>query len=316
MPSSDLVADIGGTNARFAWLDGEGRPVNARTLSVSDYPGLLEAAKAFTQGHEIDRACIAVACPAESDAIAFTNSPWRFSKRALASELRLDHLEVINDFTAVALSTPHLEASDLLRIGGGEPQSLRPMAVLGPGTGLGVSGALFDGRRWVALSGEGGHISFAPNDELEIEILKVLSRRFGRVSVERVLSGSGLENLHSALAEIMGGVEAPLRASEITAQALGDERSLSRSAVEKLCEILGSVAGDVALILGATGGVYIGGGIAPRICEVLEISGFRKRFTDKGRFEAYLSGIPTYVIQAPYPALTGAAAALKSAFVE
>lgn len=313
MPDGDLVADIGGTNARFAWLDADGRPVEARTLGVKDFAGVREAIEAFAAGRRVARACLAVACPAESDVISFTNNPWRFSKRELAAELRLDLLEVINDFTAVALSAPNLSVDEVSRIGGGEPQSRRPIAVLGPGTGLGVSGLIYDRRRWVAVAGEGGHVSFAPNDAAEREVLEVLGRRFGRVSAERVLSGAGLENLHAALLEIGGAAAASMHASEITAQALAAKDSPARRSVEKFCEILGSVAGDVALLLGATGGVYIGGGIAPRILEILKGGGFRQRFEAKGRFEGYLSRIPTYVILAPYPALTGAGAALRSA---
>jgi len=302
-----LVGDIGGTNARFAWVGASGRPQGSETLAVCDYPGIAEAISAFAGDRPIAEACIAVACPAHDDIIRFTNSPWQFSQRGLKERFGLDRLVVVNDFTALALSVPGLGDGEIERIGGGDTISGAPIAVIGPGTGLGVSGLVQRNGQWAALSGEGGHVGFAPADEEEIEILKVLAKRFGRVSVERLLSGSGLKNLYDALCEIEGTAGIAEDAAAISRLGLAGEDPAAVAAIERFCLILGSVAGDLALTLVARGGAYIGGGMAPRFLDVLRSGGFRRRFEDKGRFRDLMSSIPTSVITAENPALIGAA---------
>jgi len=302
-----LVGDIGGTNARFAWVGSSGRPQGSQTLAVRDYPGIAEAISAFAGDNPFAEACIAVACPAHDDVIRFTNSPWQFSQLGLKERFGLDRLLIVNDFTALALSVPGLGEGETEAIGGGETVAGAPIAVIGPGTGLGVSGLVQRNGQWTALSGEGGHVGFAPVDDEEIEILKVLAQRFGRVSVERLLSGSGLRNLYDALSQIEGTTGAAEDAAAISKLGLAGEDPTAVAAIERFCLILGSVAGDLALTLGAWGGVYIGGGMAPRFLDGLRSGGFRRRFEDKGRFADLMTSIPTAVITAENPALIGAA---------
>lgn len=302
-----LVGDIGGTNARFAWVGPSGRPQGSETLAVRNYPGIAEAIGSFAGDNPIAEACIAVACPTHDDIIHFTNSPWQFSKRELKARFGLDRLLIVNDFTALALSVPRLGDGETEPIGGGEAVTGAPIAVIGPGTGLGVSGLVQREGHWAALSGEGGHVGFAPADDREIEILKVLAERFGRVSVERLLSGSGLKNLYDALCQIDGAAGTAEDAATISRLGLAGEDPTAAAAIERFCLILGSVAGDLALTLGARGGVYIGGGMAPRILDVLRSGGFRRRFEDKGRFYGLMASIPAFVITAENPALLGAA---------
>jgi len=302
-----LVADIGGTNARFAWVDDTGRPKEAKTLVVRDYPSIGEAIEAYAGGVPLSEACIAVACPTHDDVIRFTNSPWQFSRRSLKQRFGLDRLLIVNDFTALALSVPRLGEDETEAIGGGATVAGAPIAVIGPGTGLGVSGLVQRNGLWTALSGEGGHVGFAPVDDEEIEILKVLAGRFGRVSVERLLSGSGLKNLYDALCKIKGVAVQAEDATSISRLGLAGEDPAAVAAIERFCLILGSVAGDLALTLGARGGVYIGGGMAPRFLGILQRGGFRRRFEDKGRFNELMASIATSVITAENPALIGAA---------
>ncbi len=306
-----VVADIGGTNARFAWIGADGRPVGERSLRVADYPGLIEALDSFRAGRRVRAACVAMACPVEDEEVHLTNADFGFTKTAVRRHFGLDTFEVINDFTAQALAMPHLAADEAVTIGPDLTAPTGPMAVLGPGTGLGVSGLLPVDGRWVPISGEGGHVSFAPRDAAECEILMVLTRRFGRVSVERILSGQGLVDLHTARAEIAGRpfAEAPA-AADITGGALAGE-PFAKATIDSFLGILGGLAGDLALTLGAFGGVYIAGGIVPRVRPLLENSPFRRRFEDKGRMGRLLARVPTRLVVAPWPALVGCAARLR-----
>lgn len=307
-----LVADIGGTNARFALVGRQGEILDQATMPTASFAGPAEAARAFLDmaGKEMAprRAAFAVACPVRGDRVTFTNSPWDFSASAVRDELALDDLRVVNDFTAAALCVPHLASRDRYAIGGGEAVAWAPVAVLGPGTGLGVSALIWPqpGGAPTALATEGGHVTMAAADDAEAAVLAVL-RRNGHVSAERVLSGAGLVNLYRALAELGGGCAEPLAPDQITSRAVAGECPFCASALDMFFAMLGTVAANLALSVGATGGVYLAGGILPRFAEAFRASRFRGRFEDKGRFSAYLAEIPVWLITHPQPAFLGLA---------
>jgi glucokinase len=310
-----LVADIGATNARFALYLPGARPEAALVLPVADFATIEEAAREALARAEPGPpplcAAMAVAAPVAGDRVEMTNHPWRFSREALRVALGLERLLVINDFTAVALSLPHLDGRERRQLGGGTPVPNAPLGVLGPGTGLGVSGLVPCGAGWTTLASEGGHVDLAPGGEPEAQILERLRRRFGHVSLERVLSGPGLANLYWAFAEIAGERPAdPPTAEEITARARSNSCPHSVAAVATVCGLVGAAAGDLALTLGARGGVYIAGGIVPKLGPAFDSACFRRRFEAKGRFSTYLASIPTYVITAAQPALLGLAGIL------
>jgi glucokinase len=314
-PAPRLLADIGGTNARFA-LQVDGQFVAIDALACADYPNLGAAidaylARAAALGfatHAIRHVAIAIANPVEDDLVRMTNHHWSFSAARLRAERQFMTLLVVNDFAALAMSLPYLRPEQRERIGtgpgGGAGLSGRPIGLIGPGTGLGVSGAVQAGGQWMALAGEGGHASFAPNTDDELVLLQALKREFGHVSAERVLSGTGLEMIHRTLAG------EHLDVASITGRALGSRDAACMRTIGCFCGVLGSVAGNVALTLGATGGMYIGGGIVPRLGKLFTQSTFRQRFEDKGRLAPYLARIPTWLITEQFPALVGVAAML------
>lgn len=312
-----LVGDIGGTNARFAWLAAPGAALaDIATLPGASYPTLTEALRAYLGGYlrPAPRWCaIGIANPVVGDHVQMTNHHWSFSISAVQRELGLARFLVINDFTALALSLPALQPADLRQVGGGPAVTGAPLALLGAGTGLGVSGLLpaDAGHRSIPLNGEGGHVTLPATDEREERVVAVLRRRFGHASAERALSGPGLENLHQALCELDGADGERLSAAEITQRAQGGTDPRCVETIELFFSFLGTVAGNLALTLGSLGGLYIGGGIVPRLGDTIDRSRFRERFEGKGRFQAYLARIPAFVVQAKVsPALTGAARAL------
>ncbi len=309
-----LVGDVGGTNARFGMIREMGdRPRSIRVYPCAEYATLSEAIEAYLSSIEEERpmqAAIAVATAVTSDWVQMTNHVWHFSIEETRRALGLQRLVVLNDFTALAMALPKLGEEERRKIGGGDPVGGKPLALLGPGTGLGVSGLIPAKAGWIPLEGEGGHVSFSPVTEQEIEILRILSRRFEHVSAERLLSGPGLVNLYRAHAQLEGVEALPCLPEEITSRGTKGSCVLCSAALESFCAILGTVAGNLALTLGARGGLYIGGGIVPRLGGYFESSPFRRRFESKGRFSSYLAAIPSYVIVAKYPALTGAAAYL------
>ncbi|MFM9845401.1 MAG: glucokinase [Dongiaceae bacterium] len=312
-----LVGDFGGSNARFAVAAGDGEGGIAlsaeQDLVTAAYPDVVAAARHFLGQQRIgpvQAACFAIAGPVTGDRVELTNARWRFSIAESRAALGLDHLDVVNDFSALALSLPYLKGADLERIGGGEPAANETKAVIGPGTGLGVSGLIWSGRAWIPLKSEGGHATYSPVGEREREVGRILERRYGHVSCERVLSGGGLVNLYEALREITGEAAADLTPPQITAKALTADGGLCAEAVEIFCAALGTAAGSLALTLGARGGVYVGGGIVPRLLPLLRRSAFRMRFDDKGRLTDYVRGIPAYLILRQHAGLLGAAAAL------
>lgn len=310
-----LVGDIGATNARFALL-GEGlAATRLRVYAVDDFPGLAEAIATYlaAEGVHPRDAALAVASPLSGDRVTLTNHPWSFSIEALRRRLELQRLAVVNDFTANALAVPHLGRSGRVKIGGGGEAPGAPIAVLGPGTGLGVSGLIpNESGGWTALSGEGGHATLPPADDRESAVAERMRRRFGHVSAERVLSGPGLVNLYQTLCELEGVPALPYTAAQIADRQIGEAEPLCRAALDLFCAMLGTVASNLALTLGARGGVYIAGGIVPRLGPAFAASRFRARFEDKGRFAAYLAAIATYVVTHPIPAFLGLAALLAT----
>jgi len=315
-----LVGDVGGTNARFALAhvsDGDIRLEDPKTLPAADYAQGRDAVRAFLDGLPAGVrpkfAVIAAAGPIEQRAVTFTNNTaWRFDERDLEQACGLTAVRLINDFTAQALAIDHLTPNQVHRIGpAGEPLVRATAAIIGPGTGLGAGALVDDGTQKAIMTCEGGHAAFAPSDEVEVEILRHLMDKFGRVSNERILSGPGLLNLYDALCAMKGQSPACGHPDEVTRRGVAGD-PLPAEALSRFCAILGSVAGDFALSTGARRGVYIAGGIAPAILAFLESSRFRERFEAKGRMSDYVKAIPTFVVTAPYIAMIGAASALPA----
>ena len=314
-----LLADIGGTNARFAWQAAPGAPItDVQVLPGVNYPTLQAAMHAYLEG--LGRGipasvAIAIANPITGDQVRMTNHDWAFSQSAVKAEFGLRTLRLLNDFTALALALPDLPAAELRLVGGGDAVPGVAMGLVGAGTGLGVSGLLPDGRGgWVPLEGEGGHVTLPATTARERIVMDGLVRRYGHASAERVCCGQGLVDTCAILCEADG----------VTAQGLDSASAVSEAALKAghpqaletlhiFCAMLGSVAGNLALTLGARGGVYVGGGIVPRLGAWFDQSPFRQRFEQKGRFTSLLQGMPVWVItSAQSPALLGAARALDA----
>ncbi len=312
-----LVADIGGTSARFALADDYGALQAHDTLSCEDFDGPAEAARAYLSGRDVGsirEAAFAVATPVYADRISFTNrASWSFSVSELGQQLGVAQCRVINDFTALALSIPRLDREWLVPVSEhGRRTFDAPLAVIGPGTGLGATGVIPTKHGWHALAGEGGHATLAPADEREVELLAILTRKFGHVSSERVLSGPGLVNLYHANCELSGVAAHDLEPADITERALDGTCDICVTVVDDFFAMLGTATGNLVLTLGARGGAYIGGGIVPRLAERIGASRFRERFEAHGRLSDYLADVPCYMVTAPYPALEGALASLSS----
>ncbi|MBV8680870.1 MAG: glucokinase [Aquitalea sp.] len=310
-----LLADIGGTNARFALETAPGVLEDIIVLPCANYPTLEAAMRSYLAEvgtRAVAHAAIGIANPVTGDWVQMTNHHWAFSIEATRQALELTSLIVINDFTALALSLPHLPPSELVQVGGGEAVAGSPLALIGPGTGLGVSALIPAPGGYMPLAGEGGHVSFAPFDEREAAIWRYARDRHGHVSAERLLSGPGLVLIYHALAALAGEAEQELSAADITARGLSGDCPRCRETLDAFCAMLGTAAANLALTLGARGGVYLGGGIVPRLIDYFKTSPFRPRFEDKGRFSAYMAGIPVFVINSRYPALIGVSAALAA----
>jgi glucokinase len=309
-----LLGDIGATHARFGLVSPDGQLRYSRTLSDESYATIEDAIVAFLAERGLlpmpRQGAIAIASPITGDRVTMTNHPWSFSILALKERFGFDRLEVINDFTALALALPRLKPEDRLAVGGGSAAVGAPIGVLGPGSGLGVSGLVPSGSGWIALTGEGGHATMAPATDRESAVLDRMRRHFDHVSAERVLSGPGLVNLYNTLAPIDGISAKGYTAAQITDLAIRAEDPLCVETTMMFCAMLGTMAGNLALTLGARGGVYIGGGIVPRLGQIFVQSPFRERFEAKGRFQTYLSAIPTFVVTHPLPAFLGCAALL------
>lgn len=313
------MADIGGSNARFGWLaPGSRRVEHVDQLPVADYADIASAARCYLdrvrQGRGSDyvaprHAALAVATAVVHDQVEFTNSDWSFSQHQTREALGLQTLKVINDFEALALSLPHLQPSQL-RAHGALPDQCSTLAVIGPGTGLGVASVVPGPSGWIAVPGEGGHATLAAADDYESALLGAVRQRHAHVSAERVLSGIGLPELYRAVCVVQGLTFEPEHDAQTLVAAALTGDAVPKQTLEAFCALLGSFAGSVALTVGARGGAYVGGGIVPRLGEFFFQSRFRERFEDKGRLRPYLQAIPTAVITDTLAALTGAAAAL------
>ena len=321
-----LVADIGGTNARFGWLAQAGAAVeHVRQLPVQQFAGPAQAAQAYLadlaaqlagQYHAPQHAAFAVATAVAGDRIAFTNCPWDFSRSQVQAELGLASLQMLNDFESLALSLPRLGAAQLRPHDASRPWSTdatpgRVLAVVGPGTGLGVGAVVATRQGWVALPGEGGHATLSAGNDLESAVLACARQHYPHVSAERLLSGIGLPLLYQSVGQVAGVTTAELGTAQIVEAGLSGADAVASQTIDVFCAMLGSFAGNVALTLGARGGVYIGGGIVPRFADRFFASAFRERFEAKGRFQAYLSAVPTALITDTLAALSGAALAIE-----
>ncbi len=321
-PSPRLLADIGGTYARFAIEQTPGVFEHSASLRCAEHADFHAAVTAYLSGlpaalaNSTQHAAIAIANPVEGDEVRMTNYHWRFSSEEMRQRLGLQTLVVVNDFTALAMALPRLPVTQRRQVGGGQAREHSVVGVLGAGSGLGVSGLIPVGEAgqvtYVALGTEGGHTSFAPRDEREIAILRYGLTLFSHVSFERLLSGPGLELIHQALCQSAGQPASVLSAPEITRRALDEADALCAQALQAFCAVLGTAAADLAVTLGAFGGIYIGGGIVPRLGEYFDRSPFRARFEDKGRFSAYLKGIPTFVVTAEQATMVGVSAILSA----
>ena len=305
-----LIADIGGTNARFALRCDSAPYFSAvETLKCADFPHIFDAIDRYielTQPGEVSHFCFAVAGPVQDQRIDFLNNHWSVSADELQARYQLERAVLLNDFVAIAYSLPALGEDDLMRVG----DCQKPLAkdnfaycVIGPGSGLGIAGLRAIDGHLTAIDTEGGHSGFAPLNQRQRDVLAVLQERYHRVSNERLISGPGLENLYMALNQIEGSGGLPKTAQEI---ATDDKDPLCQEAVSLFLEVLGQVAGDAALSLGAFDGVFIGGGITPRFPRRLQNSKFRQGFADKGRYCETMQDVPTWLISHSNPGLLGA----------
>jgi glucokinase len=306
--SKCLLADIGGTRTRFAIFEGA-RVGPVESMMTSDHASAIDAVRHFlsrqAEAGNIDGAVIGAAGAVEAGRCALTNAPWVIEAEELRRAFRLRTVDIVNDLEALAWATPHLAACDVQGIGGGAEIAAQPVAVIAPGTGLGMACFLPGGEGQRVLPSEGGHATLAATDAWGAEIIEALRRRYGHVSAERALSGGGLINLHAALGELAGAGPDGLTAERIVQAALEGGSLRAKQALDTFCSFLGSVAGDMALMYKASGGVLIAGGIVPKIVDYVRRSDFRVRFEDKGRFHRYVAGISTRVIVRPDPTFLG-----------
>ena len=314
-----LLGDVGGTNARFGWQSNAHSGIeHVLVLPCAAHETLEAAIRTYLELKSLPMpraGALGIANPITGDVIRMTNHHWSFSISEMQRSLGLQQLNVINDFTALALALPSIAKDNLVQVGGTVAEAYAPKALIGAGTGLGVSGLMPTDANdhWVAIAGEGGHVTLAAQTESEYRVIELIRQRYGHVSAERVLSGQGLVDLYLALRQMQKQQPVDVAgAAEITAWALQNKDPLALQSIDMFAGFLGSVTGDLALTLGARGGVYLGGGIVPRWLGWFETSQFRERFEAKGRFKAYLKDIPVWVINAvESPALLGAARSLQ-----
>jgi glucokinase len=309
----DLIADIGATNTRCALLDEKGQILAPETFRNDGFSGLEDVLRAYLANRRSadrpKRAALAVAAPILGDSVEMTNRGWAFSQAQLRRDFGLSILLVVNDFAAVAWALPALGRAQTVQIGGGSPAPQTPLAVLGPGSGLGVSSIIPALDGWALAHGEGGHVTLAAATDQEAAVIDLIRMGFGHCSAERLLSGPGLVNLYQTLGKLAGRGPATVTPPDVTALAAKGE-SLAVQAQAMFFSLLGTVAGNLALTLGARGGVYIAGGIVPKLLEPFKTSQFRVRFEGKGRYRWYMERIPTYVITEEFPAFMGLRALL------
>lgn len=316
----NLVADIGGTNARFsAILAGELESQYEFHHSVEEHPEfadlvvdlLSEISEATGWDHPPARACFAVACPADVEEIAFTNSHWHFTKTQLKQLLSCNDLFVINDFEAVAHGITELNNNDLVQVGGDKPISTKPIGILGAGTGLGVAGLVPTANGYQVIDSEGGHADYPPTTDRMAAVVGVLREEYGRVSLERLLSGKGIFNIYRSLCTINNIERAYETPAEVAAAAQEGTDELALQSLNMFCSGMGSAAGNLALTYGAKGGIYIAGGVVPKFIDFFINSDFRHKFEEKGRFVSYLKPIPIFIVVRKNLGLLGAAKKLK-----
>lgn len=309
MAEYGLIADIGGTNARFALADEAGY-YEEKVLKCADFDGPTEAVRAYleTLGQKSlpRRGAFALAGPITGDVFTAANLPWTFSISETAKILRFEQFGVYNDFEAVAMAIPFLKEGEREQIGPGKPKEHAPIGVLGPGTGLGVASVVWTGSAWKALPGEGGHVTAPAKSQREFDVVNALYKKYRHISAERVCSGKGLVNLYNALRMLEWRDDAPDRTpEEISAAALSGECSLCAEALDMMMGYLGRIAGNLALTIGAHGGIYIAGGIVGGMSDYLKASRFREEFEAKGPLQEFVAQMPTYLIRHPYPAFLG-----------
>ena len=314
-----LLAEIDAKHARFAIESELGVIEQQRTLNCDEYPDFVAALRAYLSQltpepmrNAVRQGAIAIANPVVGDVVRMTNYRWEFSIEAARAAVGFDTLLVVNDFTAMAMALPGLAHDERRQIGGGQPRERSVIGLVGSGTGLGVSALVPTDDGWVSLASEGGHVSFAPKNGHELRVLEYAWRRYPHVSAERLLAGPGLELIHAALAARSGGRARKLSAEEITRRALARECAQCSQTLEMFCEMLGTMAANVAVTLGAYGGIYIGGAIVPRLGTYFDRSGFRRRFESKGRLSELVAAIPTYVVTSESATLKGASAILNA----
>lgn len=318
MPTEDapaLLADIGGTNVRFTLgRDGEFGAISA--FKTADHKDLESAIRAYLGTAGLDapprRAALAAAGPVENDVVQMTNLDWHIDAARIQDEIGIEKVRLVNDFESVAWAIPLLQASDLHQVGGGQAVDGQTSVVLGPGTGLGVAGYVPHAGGGSIVVGEGGHVSMPANTDREAAVLAEAHEELDHVSAERLLSGEGLERLYRILARV-DGREVPVRtAAEVAGAAAAGDCAVCGEAVDMFCDMLGTIASNLALIFGARGGVYIAGGIVPKNRDYFAASGFRQRFEAKGRFGGYLARIPTSIVMHPEPAFLGLTQVLRA----
>lgn len=316
----NLVADIGGTNLRIGITLSAELTVNLQVYKCSEYESLAEIIADYIERYQLSEkvvnACLAIACPVDQDLIEMTNLPWSFYKSHLKKSLNLNHLLMINDYTAIAYAVPLLSAEQKVKIGEGDGIADKPISICGPGTGLGVANIVFNNKQCISISGEGGHVDFAPTDETEIAILQCLLSKYPHVSYEQLLSGMGIEQIYQSLCNIEGHSAQSFSAAQISDKALNNSCELCLNTLQVFCKILGSFAGNLALTMASFGGVYIAGGIVPRFIEFLQQSEFRQAFEAKGRFSGFNKKIATFVITEQQPGIIGASAYLHQQLVK
>ncbi len=310
-----MLADIGGTNARFALEGSPGKIDHVITLACAEYPEFVDAMRAYLercQCSAIQHAIVAIANPVLGDQVKMTNHHWQFSIEATRQQLKFQTLLIVNDFTALAMALPILPHEHVEKIGGGSSRSQGVIGLLGAGTGLGVGGLIPIDGRWHPIESEGGHVAFSPADERELSVLQYCWKQHDHVSAERLVSGPGIALIYQAIAvQHTASPERSLSTVDIVARALDGTDALCIETLDCFCGMLGTVAANLAVTLGAQGGIYIGGGVVPRLGGYFATSSFRRRFESKGRLSSFTAQIPTLVITAPYPALLGAAAILN-----
>lgn len=307
-----LIADIGATNARFALSDVSGQYREERVFKCTEYPGLAEAAKAYlTQlgSPSVKAGAFAVAGPVIGDHVEMTNHPWIFSIAETKAMMGLEHIDVMNDFRAIALGVPFL-APDMIRtVGPSIPaQPHGTIGIIGPGTGLGVASLVWGHDGYIPVAGEGGHVTAAARTQREFDVIQTLKKKYRHVSAERVCSGKGLVNVYEALRTLEGREDLPDRTpAEISAAALDKSCPLCIETLDIMLDFLGNISGNLALSLGALGGIYLAGGVCSQLGESFYTSGFRENFEAKGRYVEYLKKIPTFLILHPFVAFVGLA---------